>query len=70
MNTAPLSRARQDVLRAELPRVAELLQQRRASEIDEAVIDDLVTLYWMEWTGGRLRLTQTGSNICQQQDTS
>lgn len=70
MNTAPLSRARQDVLRAELPRVAELLQQRRASEIDEAVIDDLVTLFWLEWSGGRLRLTQTGNNICLQQDTS
>lgn len=70
MNHAPLSHARQDALRAELPRVADLLRQRRASEIDEAVIDDLVTLSWMEWSGGKLQLTQTGSNICMQQDTS
>ncbi len=70
MNHAPLSRTRQDALRAELPRVAELLHQRRASEIDEAVIDDLVSLSWLEWSGGRLQLTQTGSNICLQQDLS
>jgi hypothetical protein len=70
MNNASLSRARQDALRAELPLVAELLQHRRASEIDEAVIDDLVSLSWLEWFGGKLQLTLTGSNICRQQQSS
>ncbi|WP_280190169.1 hypothetical protein [Delftia sp. PS-11] len=68
MNHALLSRNRQDVLRTALPRVADLLRHRRASEIDEDVIDDLVTLSWLEWAGGTLQLTQTGSNICLQQD--
>jgi len=64
MTQAPLPQPRQDALRAELPHVAELLQQRRANEIDEAVIDDLVTLAWLEWVGGSLQLTTTGSNLC------
>ena len=41
--------ARRDELRAELPLVAELLQKRRANEIDDLVIDDLVALVWLEW---------------------
>lgn len=67
MNHATLSKPRQDALRAELPLVAELLQRRRAGEIDETVIDDLVSLSWLEWLGGSLQLTTTGSNICRQQ---
>lgn len=67
MKTASLSRPRQDALRIELPRVANLLQRRRAGEIDEATIDDLVALSWLEWMGGSLQLTTTGSNICRQQ---
>ncbi|GAB2462989.1 MAG: hypothetical protein ACN6O3_10585 [Comamonas sp.] len=64
MNQAPLPQPRQDALRAQLPQVADLLQQRRASEIDETVIDDLVSLAWLEWVGGSLQLTTTGTNIC------
>ncbi|KAF1047444.1 hypothetical protein [Xylophilus sp.] len=67
MNHAPLSQRRQDALRSELPHVAELLQRRRAGEIDEDVIDDLVALSWLEWLGGSLQLTTTGGNICRQQ---
>ncbi len=59
--------ARRDTLRAELPLVAELLQKRRANEVDEAVIDDLVSLSWLEWAGGTLQLTTTGKNIIRQQ---
>ncbi len=59
--------ARRDELRAELPLVAELLQKRRANEIDDLVIDDLVALVWLEWAGGSLQLTTTGKNICRQQ---
>ena len=54
-------------MRAELPLVAELLQKRRANEIDDLVIDDLVALVWLEWAGGSLQLTTTGKNICRQQ---
>jgi len=47
--------------------VADLLHHRRAGEIDEAVIDDMVSLSWLEWLGGSLQLTTTGVNICRQQ---
>lgn len=63
----PLSLARQEALRLELPFIADLLRARRASEISEAAIEDLVSLCWLEWFGGKLKLTQTGTNICQQQ---
>lgn len=66
MSRVPLSQSRQDALRAQLPQVADLLRQRRASEIDETVIEDLVELAWLEWAGGSLQLTATGINICHQ----
>lgn len=43
-----------------------MLRQRRASEIDESIIEDLVELAWLEWAGGSLQLTATGINICHQ----
>lgn len=67
MTAGLLSGPRQAALRAALPQVADSLQHRRASEIEEGVIDDLVTLAWLEWLGGSLRLTTTGWNICRQQ---
>jgi hypothetical protein len=67
MSGALFSKSRQEVLRTQLPRVAQLLNLRRAGEIDEAVIDDLVSLSWLEWLGGSLQLTTTGLNICRQQ---
>ncbi len=70
MNRAPLSTRRQEALRAELPKVADLLQHRRAGEIDEDVIDDMVSLFWLEWAGGSLQLTTTGVNICRQQQVA
>ena len=42
----------------------DLLKRRRAGEIAEASIDDYVTLQWLEWHGGSLRLTTTGENLC------
>ncbi len=67
MESATFTSLRRDALRAQLPQVANLLRLRRAGEIEEAVIDDLVSLSWLEWTGGSLKLTATGSNICRQQ---
>lgn len=61
-----IPQARREALRGLLPQVANLLQKRRASEIDTVVIDDLVLLYWLEWVGGSLQLTTTGKNVCRQ----
>jgi len=56
--------ARRDALRHELLATVDLLKRRRAGEIAEASIDDYVTLQWVEWHGGSLRLTTTGENLC------
>lgn len=67
MSSPVISRARQEALRLELPFIADLLRAKRACEIRDDAIDDLVNLCWLEWSGGKLSLTQTGLNICQQQ---
>ncbi|WP_406624554.1 hypothetical protein [Acidovorax sp. SDU_ACID1] len=67
MALAHSSQLMQNALRAELPHVAHLLRHRRASEIDEATIENMVLLSWLEWWGGSLQLTTTGKNICDQQ---
>lgn len=67
MNAASHSSLRQDALRARLPQIAELLRRRRASEIGDSVIDELVALSWLDWAGGALQLSTTGLNICRQQ---
>ncbi|MFC5606112.1 hypothetical protein [Variovorax soli] len=67
MSKALLSTLRRDALRVELPHVADLLHLKRAGEIGAVVIDELVELSWLEWSGGSLRLTATGTNICRQQ---
>ncbi len=55
-----------DALRQELLATVDALQRRRADLVDEALITRYITLYWMEWNGGTLRLTQTGKNVCDQ----
>jgi hypothetical protein len=60
---AALNRER---LRQSLPATVECLSQRRADLIDDALIEDYVALSWLEWNGGGLRLTVTGTNVCAQ----
>jgi hypothetical protein len=57
---------RKDALRDALPQTWSLLKAHRASDIATQDIDDYVALNWMEWNGGSLQLTVTGSNVCQQ----
>ena len=66
MATPQVPPARQEALRGVLSHAADLLHRNRAGEIGDDVIDDLVDLSWLEWIGGSLRLTATGSNICRQ----
>ncbi len=58
--------ARRDQLRNELLTTVDSLYRRRADLVSETAIDDYVTLNWLEWSGGSLRLTLTGNNICDQ----
>jgi hypothetical protein len=58
---------RLEALRSGLPGTVSLLKAHRAGEIAEVDIDDYVSLNWMEWNGGSLQLTVTGSNVCLQQ---
>ena len=53
-------------LRLALPAAAELLRTRQAGMIEAGEIDEFVALNWLEWHGGSLRLTVTGSNVCSQ----
>ncbi|RUR66654.1 hypothetical protein EJP67_06210 [Variovorax guangxiensis] len=57
---------RRERLRRSLPATVELLQSRQADRIDDADIDAYVSLNWLEWHGGGLRLTITGRNVCAQ----
>ena len=60
------SGSRHEVLRSALLSTVDLLNQRRAHQIDESYIDNYVALGWLEWHGGTLRLTTIGSNVCAQ----
>ena len=41
----------------------DLLSRRRACDIPEQTIDQLVALRWLEWRGGSLRLTEAGETL-------
>ena len=56
-----------DELRASLRQSVDALQRRQANEIPEKLIDRLVDLDWLEWHGGGLRLTTTGTNVHRQE---
>ena len=58
--------SRPAVLRESLLSTIDLLGRRRASEIGDAVIDDYVSMNWLEWHGGALRLTITGEDVRKQ----
>lgn len=57
---------RREQLRLELLTTVDALQRRRADLVSEGFIEDYVALHWLEWNGGALRLTVTGTNMCQQ----
>jgi len=58
--------ARKERLRVALPAAVELLRTRQAGLIAATEIEEFVALNWLEWHGGTLRLTVTGSNVCSQ----
>jgi hypothetical protein len=57
---------RREQLRLELLTTVDSLQRRRADLVSEGFIEDYVALHWLEWNGGALRLTVTGTNVCEQ----
>jgi hypothetical protein len=57
---------RREQLRLELLTTVDSLQRRRADLVSEDFIEDYVALHWLEWNGGALRLTVTGTNMCEQ----
>jgi hypothetical protein len=57
---------RREQLRRELLTTVDSLARRRADLVSEGFIADYVALHWLEWNGGALRLTVTGTNICEQ----
>ena len=66
-NASDLEEAeRKERLRLALPAAVELLRTRQAGLIAAREIEEFVALNWLEWHGGTLRLTVTGSNVCSQ----
>ncbi|RZU01056.1 hypothetical protein [Rivibacter subsaxonicus] len=61
-----LTAVRRVALREGLLATVELLKLRHADQIAEDDIEDYVTLDWLEWNGGGLRLTTVGRNVCSQ----
>ena len=57
---------RKAVLRARFSAAVDTLMRRRAADIPEADIEGYVSLDWLEWHGGSLRVTPTGENVCRQ----
>jgi predicted RNase H-like nuclease len=55
-----------EALRNDLAIAVDALHRRRADQVSEELIAAFVALYWMEWNGGSLQLTQTGKNVCDQ----
>lgn len=58
--------ARQLALREALLDSIDKLYRRRACDIPAGFIDDYVTLNWLEWHGGGLRVTTVGENVRRQ----
>jgi hypothetical protein len=50
-------------LQQSLLATVDALGRRRACDIAEATIDQLVALRWLDWRGGSLRLTEAGETL-------
>ena len=61
MKNAP--RLSAEELRDSLLTTIDLLYRRRAAEVGDRFIEGYISLDWLEWNGGTLRLTATGENV-------
>jgi len=50
-------------LQQSLLATVDALARRRACDIPEQTIDQLVALRWLQWSGGSLRLTEAGETM-------
>ena len=50
-------------LQESLLATVDALTRRRACDIPEQTIDQLVALRWLQWSGGSLRLTEAGETM-------
>jgi len=64
VRTPPITR--REHLRLELLATVDSLHRRRADLVSEGFVEDYVALHWLEWHGGTLRLTEAGSDMCDQ----
>lgn len=62
----PATDQRLESLRDALLSTVDLLQRRRAGQVRDGLLNDYVEMNWLEWHGGSLRLTVTGTNVCRQ----
>jgi hypothetical protein len=53
-------------LRSQFSETVDALKRSRADLVPDGFIAEYVALDWLEWRGGAVRLTMTGSNIFKQ----
>lgn len=64
--TPSASSTRHEDLRNAFLFTVDALKRRRADLISEHMVAAYVAMYWLEWNGGSLQLTETGRNMCAQ----
>ena len=63
MTTARIAAKITPSLQESLLTTVDALTRRRACDIPEKTIDQLVALGWLQWNGGSLRLTEAGETM-------
>jgi hypothetical protein len=57
---------RREQLRDRFPGIVDALHGGHADRVPEGFIADYVALDWLEWNSGALRVTLSGTTLCEQ----
>ncbi len=63
MTSANIAAKITPALQQALLTTVDALMRRRACDVPEQTIDQLISLRWMQWSGGSLRLTEAGETM-------
>lgn len=59
-----MSVARYASLTTSFPAAVDALKRRLAPQVGDQAISQFVSLGWLEWNGGGLKVTTVGENLC------
>ena len=63
MTTANIAAKITPTLQQALLTTVDALMRRRACDVPEQTIEQLISLRWLQWNGGSLRLTEAGETM-------